>query len=44
MSILIPNVKFIKSGDIKATDILIKVIVFTNLFIVGSALFFTFIK
>jgi len=44
MSILVPNIKFIKSGDTKATDIVIKLIVITNLLMVGSALFFTFFE
>lgn len=43
MSFLIPNKKYIKGGDVEATDILIKLIVIANVMIVGSALYFTFI-
>jgi len=42
MSVIIPNMKFIKDGDIEATNILINTLVVSSLLMVGFALFFTF--
>jgi len=44
MSILIPNIKFIKDGNENATNLLIKILLYSNLAIISSALLFTFLK